>query len=111
MSEQEDKEAIRISEGWSREVRWSEEDNCYVGSLPEVCGDCCDADNITDVLRLLDEIALGYAYDKILGVFPPALEVPGDVLVDLVHTLENEPRKSSDHAVESLREAMKDTNL
>lgn len=57
-----------IADGWARFVRWSDEDGCYVGALPEVCGDCCDGKNIAEVLELLDEIAEGYAQDVLDGI-------------------------------------------
>lgn len=57
-----------IADGWSRFVRWSDEDGCYVGALPEVCGECCDGKSIAEVLELLDEIAEGYAQDVLDGI-------------------------------------------
>lgn len=59
--------ATRAAE-FKRTVRWSDEDNCYVGSLPELCGDCCDAQTVMDVLHKLDEIAFDYASDEAEGV-------------------------------------------
>ncbi|MBR5876487.1 MAG: hypothetical protein IKZ10_06570 [Akkermansia sp.] len=41
----------------SRLVYWSAEDNCFIGSLPDICGNCCHADNEEDVHRQLDVIA------------------------------------------------------
>ena len=26
---------------YTKIVEWSDEDNCYVGSVPELCGPCC----------------------------------------------------------------------
>lgn len=58
-------EVRRLMDSWSREVRWSEEDGCYVGSLPELCGDCCDGESIREVLERLDEVALDYAEERV----------------------------------------------
>lgn len=38
-------------------IRWSEEDTCYIGSLPDICGDCCDATTPQEVATRLAEIA------------------------------------------------------
>lgn len=38
-------------------IRWSEEDNSYIGSLPDICGDCCDAATPQEVAATLAEIA------------------------------------------------------
>ncbi len=37
-------------------VRWSDEDLCFVGSIPDVCGDCCHGDDEVDVYAQLVEI-------------------------------------------------------
>lgn len=37
-------------------VRWSDEDNCYVGSIPDLCGDCCHADTQLETYQHLIEI-------------------------------------------------------
>lgn len=42
---------------YTRIIRWSREDGCYVGSLPEICGNCCHGDTVEAVCRQLDEIA------------------------------------------------------
>lgn len=34
-------------------VRWSDEDQCYVGSVPGWIGDCCHGDDDADVYRNL----------------------------------------------------------
>lgn len=38
-------------------VRWSEEDNCFVGSLPDICGDCCHGKDEVEVYKQLRNIA------------------------------------------------------
>ncbi len=37
-------------------VEWSEEDNCYVGSIPGWIGKCCHGDDEIQVYRELSEI-------------------------------------------------------
>lgn len=59
----------KTAEKWSREVKWSDEDGCWIGSLPEVCGFCCHSDNLKSVLEQLDVIANEYAKDKQNGLF------------------------------------------
>ena len=42
---------------YPRFIRWSEEDNCYIGSLPDLCGDCTHGDTPEEVLSNLIECA------------------------------------------------------
>lgn len=42
---------------YTRIIRWSDEDECYIGSLPEICGNCCHGDTPEEVCSQLDEIA------------------------------------------------------
>lgn len=42
---------------FTRVIRWSEEDQLYIGSLPEIAPDCCDGKSIAEVTELLDDIA------------------------------------------------------
>jgi predicted HicB family RNase H-like nuclease len=50
-------------------VEWSEEDQCYVGSIPGWIGKCCHGDNEEDVYRqlcqILDEWIEIYSDDNI----------------------------------------------
>lgn len=39
-----------------RIVRWSDEDRCYVGSVPGWIGDCCHGEDEADVFRKLGVI-------------------------------------------------------
>ena len=48
---------ISLAIQYARLIYWSKEDNCYIGSLPEICGDCCHSDTVEEVHRQLDEIA------------------------------------------------------
>lgn len=69
---------IRIlASRYERRVYWSDEDQAYIGSLPEICGPCCDAATPQEVYALLDEIALGYATDKLEGKDHGAVPDPG----------------------------------
>lgn len=53
-----DQETItRIARRYPRIIRWSDEDNCYIGTLPDLCGDCTDAPTPEQVATNLDEIA------------------------------------------------------
>ena len=45
-----------VPERYAKIVEWSDEDNCYVGSVPELCGPCCHSDDVTAVYRELCEI-------------------------------------------------------
>lgn len=47
----------RIARRYPRIIRWSDEDNCYIGTLPDICGDCCDAPTAAEVATTLDIIA------------------------------------------------------
>lgn len=50
-------------------VEWSDEDNCYVGSVPGFLGPCCHGDNEQEVYRqlcmILDEWIEIHESDKI----------------------------------------------
>ena len=37
-------------------VEWSDEDNCYIGSIPGFLGPCCHGDNEQDVYKQLCKI-------------------------------------------------------
>ncbi len=34
-------------------VYWSDEDDCYIGTIPDLCGNCCHGDNEAKVYREL----------------------------------------------------------
>ena len=57
-----DMEKIKaLAPRYPRHIRWSDEDNCYIGSLPDLCGDCCHGDTPEEVACELDisaELAL-----------------------------------------------------
>ena len=37
-------------------VEWSDEDNCYIGSIPGFLGPCCHGDNEQEVYKQLCKI-------------------------------------------------------
>jgi len=47
---------MKPSDAYLKLVTWSEEDRCYVGSVPGWIDECCHGDNETDVYRKLCEI-------------------------------------------------------
>lgn len=71
--------AQNLARRYVRLVYWSDEDQAYLGSLPEICGPCCDAATPQEVYELLDEIALGYAEDKLAGKDYGAVPEPGNL--------------------------------
>ena len=46
-----------IARRYPRIIRWSDIDQCYIGTLPDICGDCTNADSAVQVAAQLDEIA------------------------------------------------------
>ncbi len=47
---------MKPRDGYLKLVRWSEEDQCYVGSVPGWIGDCCHGSDEAKVYRRLCEI-------------------------------------------------------
>lgn len=45
---------------YSRFIRWSDEDNCYIGSLPDFEKDCTHGETLEEVNRNLQEVAEMY---------------------------------------------------
>ena len=72
-----DTQAHKLARRYVRLVYWSDEDQAYIGSLPEICGPCCDAATEAEVYTLLEEIALGYAQDKLAGRDKGTIPDPG----------------------------------
>ena len=60
---------MRIKDRYLKIVEWSEEDQCYVGSIPGWIGKCCHGDNEEDVFhelgRILDEWIEIYENDNL----------------------------------------------
>lgn len=46
-----------LASRYPRFIFWSEEDGCYIGSLPDICGNCCHGETIEEVSVQLTEIA------------------------------------------------------
>lgn len=49
--------ASAIAARYPLQVRWSDEDGAYFGSIPGLIGDCCHADSPEEVLIQLKDIA------------------------------------------------------
>jgi predicted RNase H-like HicB family nuclease len=47
----------RVAERYLKLVRWSDEDGVFVGSIPDLCGDCCHGDTEAEVYEKLVLIA------------------------------------------------------
>lgn len=46
-----------IAQQFTRIIQWSDEDACYIGSLPEIAPNCCHGDTISEIVAQLDDIA------------------------------------------------------
>jgi len=66
---------MRKKDRYLKIVEWSEEDQCYVGSIPGWIGKCCHGDNEEEVFhelgRILDEWIEIYEHDQI--PLPPSI--------------------------------------
>lgn len=51
------KEAARLARYYPLSVRWSDEDQVFVGSVPGLVGDCCHGDTPEEVIPQLRDIA------------------------------------------------------
>ena len=47
---------MKDGDRYTKCVFWSDEDECFIGSCPDVCGNCCHGDDPTEVFRELCEI-------------------------------------------------------
>jgi predicted RNase H-like HicB family nuclease len=47
----------RRAANYRKSVRWSEEDDVYIGSIEELCGDCHHGDDPVEVFRTLKRLA------------------------------------------------------
>lgn len=56
-------EIKNIARKYPRFIRWSEEDDCFVGSLPDLDGECTHGDTPEEVAANLDECAEIYVAD------------------------------------------------
>lgn len=44
-------------EKFTRIIRWSDEDQLFIGSLPEIAPECCHGHSVQEVYALLDQLA------------------------------------------------------
>ncbi|NQX02304.1 hypothetical protein HQ447_16720 [bacterium] len=51
------KEAARLARNYPLSVRWSDEDQVFVGSVPGLVSDCCHGDTPQEVIPQLVDIA------------------------------------------------------
>lgn len=51
------KEASRLARNYPLSVRWSDEDQVFVGSIPGLVGECCHGDTPEEVIPQLKAIA------------------------------------------------------
>lgn len=51
------KEATRLARNYPLSVRWSDEDQVFVGSIPGLVGECCHGDTPEEVIPQLKNIA------------------------------------------------------
>ena len=47
---------MKKSDRYLKIVEWSDEDNCYIGSIPGFLGPCCHGDNEQEVYKQLCKI-------------------------------------------------------
>ena len=65
---------------FTRIIRWSVEDEMYVGSLPEIAPDCCHGASVAEVAALLDDIAEDSLYVCQENGIP--FDLPGSALLE-----------------------------
>ena len=61
------KEASRLARNYPLNVRWSDEDQVFIGSIPGLVGECCHADTPEEVIPQLKDIAedlVGFLMEK-----------------------------------------------
>lgn len=51
------KEATRLARNYPLSVRWSDEDQVFIGSIPGLVGECCHGDTPEEVIPQLKHIA------------------------------------------------------
>ena len=76
-------EIHELGRRYPRVIRWSNEDGCYIGSLPDVCGDCTHGDTPEEVAANLEECAELYVENTLAEGLP--LAEPGAVPVSYTH--------------------------
>ncbi|MFK5922775.1 MAG: hypothetical protein QM496_11405 [Verrucomicrobiota bacterium] len=48
----------KLAASYAKTIRWSEEDNAYIGSVHDLVGDCCHGNDPIEVYRECEEIAI-----------------------------------------------------
>lgn len=76
MTEKQIKEYARR---YTKVVYWSDEDQKFIGSLPEICGACCDGDTEEEVFSVLTEVACEMVMDKLEGLDYGSIPEPGNL--------------------------------
>ena len=95
------KNTKKLAKLFTRIIRWSNEDNCYIGSLPEIAPNCCHGDTIAAVSSQLDDIAeISLANCTACGI---PYDPPGSSLIIINGT---EKDTSSAQLVISLRRSL-----
>ncbi len=68
-------EVQQAAERYLKLVRWSEEDGCYVGSVPDLCGDCCHGNSEAEVygklVAIAEDLVTDYMNGTVSGGLPP----------------------------------------
>lgn len=73
---------------YTKVIYWSSEDNCYVGSMPELCGACCDGKTQEEVFKKLISIEDDYLNDEEMGTTLPADTPPGSFCTKVLDKLD-----------------------
>ena len=47
---------MKDGDRYTKFIFWSDEDECFIGSCPDICGNCCHGDDPTEVFSELCEI-------------------------------------------------------
>lgn len=54
---------------YPRMYHWSDADQLYIGSIPDLCGYCCHGNTVEEVTKQLEEVIEGYVSDYADGDF------------------------------------------
>ena len=76
-------------------VYWSAEDKMFIGSLPEICGPCCDGKTEEEVFSQLSEIAYEMVMDKLEGLDYGSIPEPGNLSFVVNTRCNNSPHSGS----------------
>lgn len=73
---------------FTRIIRWSEEDQLFIGSLPEIAPDCCHGATVAEVAETLDVIAEDSLFVCLENGVP--FDPPGSAMVILPQLSKNQ---------------------